>query len=255
MQYLIPNIFEKKIARGALHTRSRELKDALEAVRKYWNNASAQNIQTVSKRLHKWKMTNPKEFADRGKPIETQLRAELKEEYARWGLTYGLGTDTEPAQPFLANKEGAPIHPNNISTYYYYHACNYEALRGIKETGLDPGHGGRGGAGDVLVQQGNMQGGGHFNARSVGVVHGTTATHTAVFYALLKDQKDIGFRKMSLILRFPKNIVPARNVAVDPDDPRSAFRISISVAASHIDALTTEGWVPISDLTELDAVL
>ena len=248
MHYLIPDTFERTVARGALHTRSRELKDALEAIRNYYNDASARNIQIVSKRLHKWKMTNPKEFKNRGRPIETALRAELKEEYARWGLSYSLGTDTDAAAPFLADDQGNVLHPNAISPLYFYHACNYEALRGIRRTGLDPSHGGQGGAGDVL----GGANGHYFNARSVGVVHGTTASHTAVFYALLKDQKDIGFGKMSLILRFLRNTVPPGDVAVDPDDNRNAFRISRRVAPANIEALTTEGWVPISDLTELD---
>jgi hypothetical protein len=268
MAYLNSKEFEKAINRSFPHTRSPELKAALEAIREYERKPSTENIQRVSKLLRRWRSTNPKEFAARGSAIESQLRAELKSEYARYGLTYGLGTDLGDAQPFLVNSaSGLPAQAEIVSHLYYYHATNYTNLRSIKRAGLDPNFGGRGGASDQVKSA-------QFKKRSAGKVHATTSTHTASFYGLLHDEPSLFVRayggglfprgippdpadlgKMTIILRFPQNSVPRRAVQKDPDDPRNAWRIYSRVSPIHIEALTTEGWVPIAKLVELDAAL
>jgi hypothetical protein len=253
MHYLNPFVFENAVSRGALSHRSKELKLFIDAMKDYWGNQTPQKIRVVYDRYLDWKMKNPKEFKDRGKPIELSLQKEFDEEYARWGLTY-LGTDAQAAQPFLADQGRQPLSPNQVSPFYYYHAAQYDNLvgkNGILRKGLQPSHGGRGGAGDAL----GGKAGARFNARSVGVVHGSPDSHTAVFYALLKDKTDLEkFGKMSLILRFPKGVVPAAQVERDPDDPRNCWRIKIPIQPRHIEALTTEGWVPVQDLTALEEV-
>jgi hypothetical protein len=60
---------------------------------------------------------------------------------------------------------------------------------------------------------------------------------------------------MTVILRFSHNVVPARSVQEDPDDPRHAYRIYSRIDPFHIEALTTEGWVSIRSLVDLEAAL
>ncbi len=255
--YLNPQIFEASVNRKSiLQHRSAELRDALDAIREYSRHPGPGTVQTVSHRLHQWQTKNPKEFADRGSGIEVSLRAQLRAAYAAYGLSYD---SANVAQPFMYKSDAKkqPIQPDQISPFYYYHVCSFRALRGIKRTGLDPAFGGRGGAGDALLQRGGPANAArNFNIRSQGVVHGTTATHTAVFYAVLKDLEEIGrgLADWAIVLRFPKGIVPAGYVTVDPDDSRHAFRISVRIPPNNIEGLFPyEGWIRITDLAELDS--
>lgn len=268
MSYLKSAEFEKAITRGITHSRSAELKAAIKAIKAYEHKPSKEGIQRVSKLLGRWRTKNPKEFLDRGSRIEHDLRAELKAEYAKYQLTYGLGTRLDAAQLFLVDSaSGKPLRQEYVDPHYYYHATNYDNLRSIKQFGLDPNFGGRGGASDRVKDQ-------RFKQRSAGKVHAATSTHTASFYGLLHDEPSLFVKayggglfrqgvpkdpvrlgKMTVILRFSRNVVPAKSVEVDPDDPRHAYRIYSRISPFHIEALTTEGWVSIGSLVDLDAAL
>jgi len=268
VQYLIPGIFERKIRRGILHTRSPELRALLGALRAYWDQPSARGIQEVSQRLDTWQREHPKEFKARGRPIYGAMIAELQEEYSRWGLR-SLGTDLDAAIPFLVSTHtGKTIAPNQISPTYFYHATNYNNLRKIQINGLDPRRGGRGGASDQVNSA-------RFKKRSAGKVHASGATHTAACYSLLHDEPPLFVKaygkglfkggkvpkrpnelgKMGVILRFPKRVIPSAELEPDPDDPRDAYRIYCRIRPSRIQVLTTEGWVAIGHLKELDLAL
>jgi hypothetical protein len=184
----------------------------------------------------------------------------------------GLDTNLKPAEPFLmkptADGRGLKPLPSDIKDDkdFLYQATSYRNLAGIRTGGLDPDHGGKGGSGSVV----GGTSGERFNNRSSGMVHGTSSSRTASSYALMKDSpgtyvsafRNIGDLKnkpepteladFAIILRFPR---AGRNWAVDPDDRRNAFRTTEKIPASCIEGLTTEGWVKIADLTELDKAL
>jgi len=78
------NDFEKAINRGVGHFRSSELDLAVAAIKQYIKSASADHIKNVRDRLAAWKRLHPKEYANRGQPIQEALQAELKKECAHW---------------------------------------------------------------------------------------------------------------------------------------------------------------------------
>ena len=183
-----------------------------------------------------------------------------------------LDTDLIPAKPFLikpdANSNGIQQPPSEIKDdpTFLYHATNYRHLPSIKTNGLDPNYGGKGGAG---AQVGGASGA-RFNTRSANKVHGTSASSTANFYALMKDEPtlfvkaygnigDLNKRTnpenlgdFAIILRFRRDV--ARWQA-DPDDSRNAYRTGDKIHPWCIEGLTTEGWKKINFLTELDKAL
>lgn len=183
-----------------------------------------------------------------------------------------LDTNLEAAEPFLmkptADGHGLKRLPSNIGNddIYFYQATSYKNLASIKTSGLDPNYGGKGGSGAVVGgNDGNA-----FNVGSSGKVHGTSSSATVSFYALMKDSPatyikafgNIGdlenkpeptkLADFAIILRFSRKIC---NWIRDPDDPRNAFCTKDMIPASRIEGLTTEGWVKILDLTELDKAL
>ncbi|HEX5420345.1 MAG TPA: hypothetical protein VFY39_10125 [Gammaproteobacteria bacterium] len=76
--------FEAAIRRGAGHFRSSELDAAVSAIKKYVDRPSAENIKRVRDCLAAWKTRNPKEFQNRGAPIEDDLRAQLYRLLDQW---------------------------------------------------------------------------------------------------------------------------------------------------------------------------
>lgn len=179
-----------------------------------------------------------------------------------------LGTSLRPAGPFLLDpKTGKPLQQDAVSNRYFYHATNYLNLSRIRKGGMDPGAGGKGGAGDRVGDE-------RFKKRSAGKVHATASTHTASFYGVLQDEpslfvKAFGDRlfqgqgapsdpdelnKLAVVLRFKRRL-PGVVWEKDPDDPREAYRTPDKIAPQHIEALTTEGWVKVEKLTELGAAL
>jgi hypothetical protein len=276
VHYLKSAEFIKAIDRNVFHTRSRQLQDAVDAIKEYEKQSTKENIKKVSKRLRLWKMTNRKEFQDRGAPIEAPLRQELKDEFGRHGLKYVPGTTVAEAQPFLytlqqgpgAQLAALPMQANLVDPRYYYHATKYGNLPMIKANGLDPSCGGQRGASEAVHIQ-------HFIDGSRDKVHASTCTNTSTFYAAVHDKKasflvqgggviprnPVFLKDLGVILRFSRNLVSPEDLENDPDDPdrpgaiRGAWRIYSRISPLFIEALTTEGWVPIRDLVELDAAL
>jgi len=184
----------------------------------------------------------------------------------------GLDTNLQPAQPFLmkplADGKGLAPLPSDIANdgTWLYQATSFKNLASIRVGGLDPDYGGKGGSGAIV---GGQQGA-HFNSRSAGKVHGTSASTTANFYALMKDSPATFVRAFfnigdlekkaepslmgdfAIILRFPRT---GFTWFTDPDDPRNAFCTRDTIPPWCIEGLTTEGWVKISRLTELDKAL
>lgn len=178
-------------------------------------------------------------------------------------------TNLAPAKPFLVNKKtGLPLHQKlQINDHnYYYHATNYNNLSGIQRSGMDPGRGGKGGAGQRVKSD-------HFVNTSKNFVHATSCTKTAGSYGLLHDEpalfvKAYGselFRRgippnpgklgeFTVIIRFAK-IIPNVTWEKDIYDPRDAYRTRNKIPLQYIEALTTEGWVKVGKLTELNEAL
>jgi len=178
-------------------------------------------------------------------------------------------TNLKPAKPFLlSSKTGKPVHKNLqlIDLIYFYHATNYKNLQGIKQKGMDPTRGGKGGAGKQVGSK-------TFIAHSKNFVHATPSTKTSSFYGLLHDEPTLfvkayggkafkggvppdpqEFGSFTVILRFPRKI-PNVTWVEDPDDKRDAWRTANKIPPQQIEALTTDGWVKISTLISLNEAL
>ena len=92
------NSFERAIDRGIGHFRSSELDGSVRAINTYIKKPNAPNITAVRNWLAGWKSRNPKEYANRGAPIENDLRAELNQHLDKWGVPKAP-TDAPPTGP------------------------------------------------------------------------------------------------------------------------------------------------------------
>jgi len=100
------NSFEHVIDRGAGRFRSGELDEAVKAIRRYIKQPSAKHIASVRNWLAAWKHHNPKEFADRGAPIQDELRAELHHHLDNWHVPKAPGTTGTGTAPVAASNAG-----------------------------------------------------------------------------------------------------------------------------------------------------
>lgn len=89
--------FETAINRGIGHFRSGELDHAVSAIQKYIRQPSADHITTVRNALAAWRRLHPKEYGDRGAPIENDLRTELHQQLDKWGVPKAPATTTATA--------------------------------------------------------------------------------------------------------------------------------------------------------------
>jgi hypothetical protein len=71
--------FETTINRGAFSSRSSELKTLVAAVDAFIGRMDKQTIAAVRDAFYRWRDRNPKEYADRGAPIEGDLKTELRD--------------------------------------------------------------------------------------------------------------------------------------------------------------------------------
>lgn len=103
------NDFENAIRRGATSFRSSELDAAVAAIHAYIQQPSAEHIKRVRNTLAAWRDLHPKEFSNRGAPIENALRAELTAACRQWGVPSappGVPAPPLPARPASADARG-----------------------------------------------------------------------------------------------------------------------------------------------------
>lgn len=96
--------FERAIARGAGHFRSAELDTAVRTIAAFIKSKNAQTITAVRNALGNWRDRNPKEYADRGQPIESDLRTELHAQLDFFKVP--------KAAPSTATVSSAPVNAN-----------------------------------------------------------------------------------------------------------------------------------------------
>jgi len=82
---LIPGSFEEKVSKGALSSRSKELKALIEAIRNYVADNSEPGIVQVNETWKAWKKEDPKEFSSRGIPIALDFEREIAAELEGFG--------------------------------------------------------------------------------------------------------------------------------------------------------------------------
>lgn len=80
------NSFENAISRGAFSMRSPMLKQVVSDVQLYCASPSLGHFLTLINRLAGWKIKHPKEYADRGAPLEGSMLPELVNECRRWNI-------------------------------------------------------------------------------------------------------------------------------------------------------------------------
>jgi hypothetical protein len=70
--------FEARINReSSFSFRSRRLNAVVEAINNYVAGPNRDQLRTIERRWEEWRKEDPKEYADRGKPLEADLRAEM----------------------------------------------------------------------------------------------------------------------------------------------------------------------------------
>jgi hypothetical protein len=114
-----PGEFEHEINRGILSHRSKRLDELVVAIRQYIKVNSKANLITVEEKLDAWKARDPKEFGDRGKRLETELRNEI----AHFGVhrIRVVDPNSHPVfEPWVWNDNGRI----QKSTNCYAYACN-----------------------------------------------------------------------------------------------------------------------------------
>ena len=99
---LIPGSFEEKVSKGALSTRSKELKALIEAIRNYVADNSESGIVQVNETWKAWKKQDPKEFSSRGIPIALDFEREIAAELE------GFGTEDDDAEDEWSTPIAAP---------------------------------------------------------------------------------------------------------------------------------------------------
>lgn len=141
---------------------------------------------------------------------------------------------------------------------YYFHVTSFSNIPSIIKSGLDPEKGGDGGAGDKFKLDG-------FKEASQNFVHAAKDEKSASKYVNLYEldsfKSGYGFsneepdslKDCAVVLRFSKNLENL-NWVKDEDDPES-FKTNNPIKPENIEALTTEGWVSVSSLTEVKDAL
>jgi hypothetical protein len=116
--------FDASINRGVLRHRSARLDALVAAIAAYIKAPSPRGLADVDSKLNDWKRQDPKEFADRGMTVESQLRYEIGVKgVAFWGT--GVPRLVDPT----SNPSYEPQRWNDnsvvqFSTNCYAYACN-----------------------------------------------------------------------------------------------------------------------------------
>jgi len=138
MAYLeTPGEYEREIKRGIFSYRSSRLDAVIEAIAKYIESPSGERLVAITKRFEDWKDRDPKEFEDRGKRTEPQLRHEIRTHSKDLHVTIQVvDPDAHPMyQPWKWNDYGslqAPLPPMRgsetdyiqLTTNCYAYACD-----------------------------------------------------------------------------------------------------------------------------------
>ncbi len=191
---------------------------------------------------------------------------------------------TESIRPFLGRPSaehnvffrGEAAFPGTLAPEdrnYYYHATTLGNLPGILERGLDPGMGGRGGAGEYIAAPVDKKVGDEFVKRDAGFVYLADNAEIAARYAFQYDDQADGFgeppatgrgniERAAVILRIRKDVdvLQKKEDSLERDDAEEedslerddaevegAYRTTQKLIPSNLEVLTEEGWVPLRD--------
>src|SRR5262245_24635356 len=116
--------YESRIKRGLLSFRSKRLDAVVKAIADYIKGPSEDNLTAIETAVETWREKDPKEYADRGSPLEQQLANEIREQGEKY---WGEGTIR------LVDRASNPKYEPHIwngneliklSTNCYAYACN-----------------------------------------------------------------------------------------------------------------------------------
>ena len=177
---------------------------------------------------------------------------------------------TESIRPFLGRPSANPniffrgeaAFPGTLAPEdrnYYYHATTLGNLPGILERGLDPGMGGKGGAGEYIAAPVNQKAGDKFAKRDAGFVYLADNAEIAARYAFQYDDQADGFvepqaidrgniERAAVILRVRKKVLQKKDSPERDDaEVEGAYRTTQRLMPSNLEVLTEEGWVSLED--------
>lgn len=181
-----------------------------------------------------------------------------------------LETNLKPAREFISPSYLNWAKECVISPSHYYHVTTYKHIPSIITTGLDPAYGGKGGSSEKVGFE-------DFMNISKGNIHLSCYTSNVKKYINLYDKSsdfnkkhdfnpqkaDFDFNttyhapttlgESAVVLRVPKKI---EGIEWDEDyDDKEGVTSSKAIEPEHIEALTTQGWIPVSDLVEIRKAL
>lgn len=166
-----------------------------------------------------------------------------------------LHTNLEPARLFCKPALTDTLKQWLIPGAHFFHVTVFKHIPSLMKQGLDPAYGGIEGAGART----NLE---DFCILSKGLVH--AATHASGTQTYIKLYELGSFKsgwyaiygpcttlaEAPLVLRFPKRL---EGVVWSPDeDDPNGVKTPGRIKPEYIEALTTEGWVPLFDLIEVE---
>lgn len=194
-------------------------------------------------------------------PIEPEKNVKQEEPAA-------FGYNADAVRPFLGRPSARPnrffrgeaAFPGTLAQEdrnYYYHATTLGNLPGILEQGLDPGRGGRGGAGALIAAPVDAQAGAYFENRDAGFVYLADDVDTAVRYAFQYDDQADGFgqppaigrgniQRSAVMLRIRRDNLE-RGLLERDHAESGAVRTTERLIPSNLEVLTEGGWSPLRD--------
>ena len=191
-----------------------------------------------------------------------------------------LSYDRDAIRPFLGRPRATPLRffrgeaafPGSLrqeaGNYYYYHATTLGNLPGILERGLDPGMGGRGGAGQLIAAKKDQKLGNRFARRDAGFVYLADNAEIAGRYAFQYDDQADGFvepqainrgnkvkspinrgniERAAVILRIREENLNPGLLRWDRAEVEGAYRTTQRLMPGNLEVLTEEGWVSLED--------
>lgn len=119
------DLYKSKTSRGPLKHRSKRLDAVVSAIKDYIDFKTLDRLEKIEAAVKTWREQDPKEYADRGKPHETQLASEIQSEMKRLGYDLGNIPIVDPS----AHPTYNPIlwKSNSLirnSTNCYAYACD-----------------------------------------------------------------------------------------------------------------------------------
>jgi hypothetical protein len=116
--------YESRINRGFLSFRSKRLDAVIQAIDLFCSGKTEQRLRAIEKAVETWRHEDPKEYTNRGMPVQRELEEAIRRAGAvwwGWGRIRLVDKSSNPRyEPRLWNDRGRIMYSTNC----YAYACN-----------------------------------------------------------------------------------------------------------------------------------